>query len=168
MGVAGASHHTLLAFLSSGCLTCAEFWRAFADVDRLGLPSHVRPLIVTKSADGESVSAVEKLAPRQVTVVMSTQAWLDYEVPGSPYFVLVDGPAARVAGEGMGDTWDQVRSLLVDAGSLTPGPGRSRRRTVRESGPADQQWRDVVDAELLAAGIGPGHPSLYPEDQDET
>ena len=31
VGVAGAAHDTLLAFLSSGCATCAEFWGAFDD-----------------------------------------------------------------------------------------------------------------------------------------
>jgi hypothetical protein len=36
-------------------------------------------------------------------------------VPGSPYFVLVDGPAGRVAGEGTSDRWEQMASLLGQA-----------------------------------------------------
>lgn len=28
VSVVGAAHHTLVAFLSSGCATCAEFWTA--------------------------------------------------------------------------------------------------------------------------------------------
>src|SRR5689334_488563 len=31
VGVVGATEPTLLAFLSSGCLTCREFWETFAD-----------------------------------------------------------------------------------------------------------------------------------------
>ena len=48
---------------------------------------------------------------------MSSQAWSDYEVPGSPYFLLVE--EGRVSGEGSGSTWSQVRALLGQASDDT-------------------------------------------------
>ena len=42
-------------------------------------------------------------------------AWETYSVPGSPYFVLVDGASGSVRGEGTGATWPQVFSLITQA-----------------------------------------------------
>ena len=39
VSVATSAHATLLAFLSSGCHTCAGFWQSFGEPDRLGLPA---------------------------------------------------------------------------------------------------------------------------------
>ncbi len=166
IGIVGAQQHTLVAFLSSGCLTCQAFWRAFARPDRLGLADDTRVVIVTKGADEESESAVSDLAPVGVPVVMSSAAWSDYGVPGSPYFVHVDGPAGRVVGEGAATSWEQVASLLGQADRDRRAHRRSRRRGGHNetSGlhPADRDRADLVDRELLAAGIAPGDPSLYP------
>ena len=38
IGVVGARQSTVLAFLSSGCLTCGSFWDTFAAPDRLAVP----------------------------------------------------------------------------------------------------------------------------------
>ena len=79
-------------------------------------------------------------------MVLSSQAWRDYAVPGSPYVVwVVDG---RVRGEGTGLSWAQVRTLLTDAAAAGP------RGTPR--------MEERIDAELEAAGITPGDPSLGP------
>jgi hypothetical protein len=100
-GVVGAGHSTLLAFLSSGCGTCADFWRAFGDGEGTRLPGRdTRLVIVTKGPEAESVSAVGALAPPSVTTIMSSEAYDDYSVPANPYFILVDGPTGRVLGEG--------------------------------------------------------------------
>lgn len=145
VSVVGARHRTLLAFLSSGCLTCQVFWEAFADARRLDLPDDVRLVVVTKDGRDESISALRSLAPSGLPVVMSSEAWTDYRVPGSPYFVLVDPAAGRVRGEGTGASWDQVKNLLRQA-----------------SDDADDDGREVrIDRELLAHGIAPGDPSLY-------
>jgi hypothetical protein len=142
-------HRTLLAFLSSGCLTCREFWDAFANTASLGLPDDVRLVIVTKDANDESISAIRDLAPAHLPLVMSTKAWHDYAVPGSPYFVLADGPSSRVVGEGTGMSWPQVLGLLLQSnGDATALPQDNAAR---------------VDAELLAAGIRPGDSALYPD-----
>ncbi|MGH3665049.1 MAG: hypothetical protein ACRDU8_02960 [Egibacteraceae bacterium] len=158
LGVAGVDHRTLLAFLSSGCLTCEGFWQAFAD-EGLTLPADTRLVVVTKGADEESASAIGGLAPTTVPVVMSNQAWDDYQVPGSPYFAFVDGPSGRVAGEGSATSWEQVSSLL-DQGLEDARPAGGQRRPRRG---ADRDRADLIDRELQASGVRPGHPSLYPE-----
>ena len=53
---------------------------------------------------------------------MTSEAWDDYGVPVSPYFVLVDGPSGRVVGEGAGTSWEQV------ARPARQGRGRRGRR----------------------------------------
>ena len=141
VGVVGTGHDTLLAFLSSGCATCEGF---FAEQARL--PERTRLVVVTKDEADESISAVRAQAPPGVTVVMSTQAWDDYGVPGSPYFVLVDGARGRVRGEGTASTWKQVSGLMAQALADARAGGERESR---------------ADVELLAAGIHPGHPSLY-------
>jgi hypothetical protein len=172
VGVVDRPHTTLLAFLSSGCTTCGNFWQAFAAGEADELPGRDTALVVvTKGPEAESPSAIESLAARSVKTVMSSAAWLDYQVPVSPYFVLVDGLTGRIVGEGSGTTWTQVSSLLAQAcadAGLTPtaptagsggsGGRRTRRRPVRLAGPAREQR---ADDELRRAGIGPGHPSLY-------
>jgi len=145
LAVARSSHRTLLAFLSSGCLTCREFWDAFGRADRLELPADVRLVVVVKNAAEESVSALRSLAPRGVPVVLSSEAWAVYDVPGSPYFVLVDGRTGRVRGEGTGTSWPQVRNLMLHASGDVDRDGSERR----------------IDRELLAFGVEPGDPSLY-------
>jgi hypothetical protein len=146
---------TLLAFLSSGCVTCQGFWDDFRQSGDLGLPGGIRLVIVTKGPDDESVSRVRTLAPGQVPVVMSTASWSDYGVPGAPYFILVGGPSGMVAGEGSAGAWSEVKSFIEQ--SLADAEAAAR----GEPGRAGGQAADRIDTELMAAGIGPGHPSLY-------
>jgi hypothetical protein len=99
VGVVDRPHTTLLAFLSSGCLTCRNFWDAFGDGagDRLpGRDTHL--VVITKGPEAESLSAVRDLAAGPAKTVMSSQAWIDYQVPVSPYFVLADGATGRIVG----------------------------------------------------------------------
>lgn len=141
VAVVGAGHQTLLAFLTSGCLTCRGFWDAFGDPRALDIPDDLRLVVVAKDAAEESISALRKLAPANLTVVMSSAAWEAYTVPGSPYFVLVDGPTGRVRGEGTGTNWPQVWNLLRQA--------------------ADDSNEHLIDRELLSHGVAPGDSSLY-------
>ena len=152
--VLGVEHRTLLAFLSSGCLTCRGFWDAFARPSTLDLPDDVRLVVVTKDAAEESLHLLRDLAARDLAVVMSSAAWDDYAVPGSPYFTLVDGVAGRVVGEGTGASWPQVQSLLTHAS----GDERERGRSWI-NGAAATEAR--IDRELQAQGINPGDPRLY-------
>ena len=102
----------LLAFLTSGCSTCKPMWRAIGRIDETEIPGGAALVIVTKDRDEESVSRLRKLAPDGVRVVMSSAAWESYRVPGSPYFVYVDG--RRVRGEGSADSWEAALSFLGD------------------------------------------------------
>src|SRR5665213_2462235 len=110
--VSGNNQLTLIAFLSSGCATCAGFWEAFQTPEQLGLPGEIRLVVVTKGPELEIAGEVRAKAHSQLQVVMSTDAWGDYEVPGSPFFVLVDGSAGRRIGEGVANHFSQVAELV--------------------------------------------------------
>lgn len=158
--VTGVEHDTIVAFLSSGCLTCQRFWDAFRKPRKLGLPAGTRLVVVTKGSDGESPSAVASVAPPGVPTVMSTAAFSDYDIPGSPYFVQVHGPSGRVRGEGTGPDWEQVQSLLsqaTDDGSLQTQLSGSE--VAKPDADAERESR--IDRELFTAGVEPGDPSLY-------
>ncbi|MGK2950192.1 MAG: hypothetical protein ACSLFP_16595, partial [Acidimicrobiales bacterium] len=106
VAVAGVDHHTVLAFLSTGCGTCGIFWSALRKLGPDDLPgAGTRLVVVTNGPDAESPAAVADLAPPGVVTLMSNEAWDLYDVPVSPYFVLVDGPRSRVVGEGAGTSW---------------------------------------------------------------
>jgi hypothetical protein len=143
----GGGAPTLLAFLTSGCSSCAEFWGSLGDRPP---PAGVRTVIVTHGAERERPGELASLSAT-IPVVMSSQAWSDYEIPGSPYFVLVDG---GVVGEGVATTWHALASLVGDA---------LEDRLEAERGAGGERRAARIDDTLAAAGIGPGHPSLYPE-----
>ncbi|MEX0663468.1 MAG: hypothetical protein WD598_01705 [Acidimicrobiia bacterium] len=165
VSISGARHSTLLAFLTTGCTTCADFWSAFANPDGLRVPGDARLLVVTKGEEAESVTRVRKFAPRDLSVVMSSEAWDAYDVPVAPYFAYVDGPTSAIVGEGAAMTWEHLVGMMeqaiADAGLSTSGRGGRRRR----AGGRAREAR--ADADLLRAGIEPGHPSLYPTSEDD-
>jgi hypothetical protein len=148
----------LLAFLSSGCATCSGFWRDLQEPGRLDLGG-ARTVIVTKGPDMEISSDIEALSTGRVPVVMSTEAWLDYKVPASPFFVLVDGAAGRRVGHGVAAHPGQLADLVRRAERETSWSGDAQPASGLD-GPAREAANDEV---LLAAGITPGHPSLYPK-----
>jgi hypothetical protein len=137
---------TLLAFLSSGCSTCVGLLEELRAGD-LPLPPGLRLVVVAKDLRLERLRMFRPLAGR-VEVLMSSAAWDDFRVPGSPYFLHVDGSSGKVMGEGSAGSWGQVASLIVDAGDDRAAP--------------DSVNRNRIDHALAAAGIGPGHPSLRP------
>lgn len=161
VAVVGIDRFTLLAFLSSGCLTCASFWEEFRTNQDLALPgSDTRLVIVTKGSEAESPAKVRSLAPPHHVTVMSTEAWDDYGVPVSPYFIMVDGSTGRVVGEGAATSWAQVDSLLRQAmADSAPETRRGLNGRAREA---------RADETLAAAGIEAGHPSLYPGEAPES
>lgn len=149
VGLVGRNDRTLIAFLTSGCATCKNFWDAFRN--DAPLPRSVdRLVIVTRSNDEESPAALQNLAPDRHLVVMSSTAWDDYGVPVSPYFVLVDGPTGSIEGEGAASTWSQVGSLLSRAEADLEAENERR-----------------IDAELEAAGITANDPTLYPHGPEQ-
>ncbi|SOD71032.1 hypothetical protein SAMN05892883_0634 [Jatrophihabitans sp. GAS493] len=153
-------HDTVIAFLSSGCAGCAGFWEELGRPGSWALPAGSRLVIVAKDGVDESPASLRELAPAGVDLLLSTAAWQDYDVPGSPYVVVVDGPTGRTKGAGSGTSFSQVTALIAqsegDRRELQPpldGIRKPRRDTEREGD---------VDRVLLEAGIAPGHPSLYP------
>lgn len=160
VGLGPGSPSTLLAFLSSGCLTCQNFWEAFKAPLPPVIPGGARLVVVTKDTTHESPSRLRELAAPSLEVVMSSAAWEAFDVPTSPYFVYVDGSSGTVYGEGAATGWDQVASLLRDAlADIEETRGNGVR--IAPAGGAERSRR--VDDELADAGIQPGHPSLYPE-----
>lgn len=150
VSVVGVPRDSLLAFLSSGCMSCRPFWDAL----RFGatLPPRLRAVVVVQEED--SRQRLRELAGDDLDVVVSSAAWSAYGVPGSPHIVLVDGPTGRVVGEGTGQDLEQVLDLLAHAGEhRADGP----------SPPDPRDNADRIDKELAAFGIGPGHPSLQPQ-----
>lgn len=159
--VTGVEHDTLLLFLSSGCVSCETFWAELGTPDAVHLPANTRLLVVPQSAADESAHDLAALAPPGVDVVLSSQAWRDYEVPGSPHAVYVDGASGRIRGEGTGQSLRQVAELLAratgDVGFVT---GAAAPKSAR-----DRAQELAADRELLAAGILPGDPRLYGRDE---
>jgi len=109
----------------------------------------VQTVIVTRGSERERPARLRSLAPTDVPVVMSSQAWETYAVPGAPYFVLVD---RVVRGEGVATTWQALASLVSDA-------IEDQREAFRSTGTTRGER---IDETLAAAGIGVDHPSLYP------
>jgi len=177
--VAGAgSGATLLAFLTSGCSVCLTFWEELGPDTET--PGDARLVVVAKGSAEESPATLGRLARPGVEVVASSGAWVDYDIPGSPYFVLVEDGV--VTGEGSATSWPSVRDLLEQAvhesaharaAAGRTGPGGDP-LAVLGTGSAAAGGRDDlsrIDSELAAAGIHPGHHSLFepadPVDDDE-
>lgn len=161
VAVDNADGFILLAFLSSGCATCAAFWEALQAPRDLDLPEGTRVAIVTKGPDRELPAEVSRLANGRVPVVMSTEAWLEYEVPGSPFFVLIDGTSGTAVGQGVAPHVEQLLNLIRRAEhDRGRHQGTRRRPSGRRNGPEREADADEV---LQMAGIRPGDPSLYPQ-----
>ena len=166
-GVVGTGHTTLLAFLSSGCGTCADFWRAFGDGEGTRLPGRdTRLVIVTKGTEAESSSAVAPLGPRRRHHHHVDRGLRPVLGAGQP--VLHPRRRARRAGcSARGPPRPGARSPPCSARRPPTPASPSTARPLTRSAPAgrmsgpDRAAR--ADDDLLAAGIGPGHPSLYPD-----
>jgi hypothetical protein len=112
---AASGSDTLFAFLSTGCLTCQTFWDGLQPGVRRAMPGGARVIVVVKDPAFESPSKLATLAPPDVPVIQSSQAWEDFGVQMSPYFCFVDGRSGTVRSEGAAMNWEQVSSLLTDA-----------------------------------------------------
>lgn len=158
VAVAPSDQATLLAFLTTGCATCADFWGAFAE--GVELPPDTRLVVVAQGPETESPADVAAMAAPHVLTIQSTEAWDDYGVPVAPYFALVDGRRGVVVGEGAAASWDRVRTLLdralADAGY---GAGQVRRRDLL----LGKARTERVDRDLARAGLAPGDPRLFHE-----
>jgi hypothetical protein len=107
----------LLAFLATRCDGCDEFWHGFGG-DRPGLPPTVTSVIVTRGPGTAAPAEVEQLAAGTgaVPVVMSDDAWADYQVLGYPFLVLVDAASRTVVAETVGFGWSDLAQLVRASG----------------------------------------------------
>ena len=112
---------TLLAFFSTTCGICVGLWERLLAGELDSLAPGVVPVVVTKDAGLEDVDRIRQLASAELPVVLSSEAWDDYEVPGSPYVMVVSAAPGSVATEGSVATWDDLVRL---ARSVT-APGRA-------------------------------------------
>ena len=149
---------TLLAFLTSGCTSCAPLWEGLREAPTLA-PLAERIVVVTHDPSRESPTRLERLAPAASTggpraeVIMSSAAWNDYAVPGSPHFVLTDG-AGGILGRGSALSWSQLETMVADAQADAHAAARPARTTAERA--------ERSERALASAGITAGHPSLYP------
>ena len=144
---------TLIAFLTSGCTSCAPLWAGLHEARDLASMAQ-RVVVITHDPMRESPTRLERLAPAGTDVIMSSAAWADYAVPGSPHFVLTDG-AGGILGRGSALGWSQLETMVADARA-----DARRAADPRAAHTAERAQRS--EGALASAGIGPGHPSLYP------
>lgn len=158
----GGSPVTLLAFMTSGCASCAPLWSGLQQP--AGLDDLVdRVVVVTHDTDRESPARVRRLAPAAVEVIMAGAAWEDYAVPASPHFVLTDG-AGGILGRGSALSFGQLIEMVSEA-RADAAQARARLDAGPTAGTAvrSTEQRAARSAQALSdAGIGAGHPSLYP------
>lgn len=149
---------TLVAFLSTTCSTCTPFWEGLQSaLMHFGGHRH-RVLIVTLGESEESPTRAQTMAKAEADVVMSSSGWHDFEVPGAPYFVLLESGTGRVIGEGSAMTFESLEEFLTDATNDQKWDVETSQRSLSEE--------DRIDADLRGAGILPGDPRLYPEKGD--
>ncbi len=153
LSLGAGSPETLLAFLTSGCASCGPFWAGLQDRERLaGIDERV--VVITHDMTRESASRLRELAPAGVEVIMASDAWAAYAVPSSPHFVLTDGHGG-IAGRGSAPGWEQLLAMVGEArGDVREAVAGAARTTAERAERAERV--------LARAGIGPGHPSLYP------
>jgi hypothetical protein len=144
---------TLLAFLTSGCTSCAPLWAGLHEAPDLASLAQ-RVVVITHDAMRESPTRLERLTSSAgPEVIMASAAWADYAVPGSPHFVLTDG-AGGILGRGSALSWSALETMVADARA------DARRAADPARSTADRAQRS--QGALASAGIGRGHPSLYP------
>ena len=150
------SDPTLLAFLSTSCSSCSPFWDKLDASSRYFHDYRHRVLIVTRGSEEESPTRAQSLRRGQADVIMSSQAWDDYEVPGAPYFVLIGPGNGGIAGEGSAATFDSLEQFLADS----VNDSRWDRDRVNKQR-TDSLGEKRVDEDLKRAGLGPDDPRLY-------
>lgn len=152
VSLTAAREDTLLAFLSSGCVTCEGVWAALQDGSEV--PGGARIVVVTHS-------------PRSREPLAGARTGVRARTPGCD----VERGIRRVSGPG--------GAVLRSRRARRNAPGRRHRRPLgpgwcprRTGGPRRgiharrprpvhrRRPRAPNDGELLAAGIGPGDPRL--------
>ena len=166
--VTGEGRRTLLAFLSSGCSVCRDFWDELSSGEA-DVPGQARLAVVTQGPQEESVTRLRQLAGPRLEVVAVARGLERLRRARLPLLRvrrgrrrhrrgLLDHLGAGARPDGAGRRRHRAPAPPRAA------PARRRRRRRRPAGSATGTTRDDparIDRELLGAGIHPGHPSLY-------
>ena len=112
MTLTGHDTLTLVAFLSSGCATCAGFWEALQSPHELGLPEDIRLLVVTKGPELRDRGRSQGEGARTTGGHHVHRGLGGLRSTRIPFFVLVDGASARRIGEGVANHFSQVTELV--------------------------------------------------------
>ena len=115
--VVEAAAPVLLLFLSAGCLGCRDLWQGLPEL-QAGLAGAARLVVVTRSPGEESPDAIAALAGqpaalRGIDVVMSSDAFRDYQVGGPPFLSVVDSDRVRTESVAWGV--EQTLQTVLDA-----------------------------------------------------
>jgi hypothetical protein len=108
IAVAGCGHATLLMFLTGTCTTCAGLWSSLDDPRQRCRFQNTNIIVVAKGDEAESTERLERIAPGDVTVVMSTPAWAAYGAEVAPHFAYIGPQSDVVAAEGAATSWEDV------------------------------------------------------------
>jgi hypothetical protein len=148
--VNGTGHSTLLAFLAVCCGTCAHFWQELGIDHAAEFAAHqTKVVLVTRGPGHVDPEAVKAAAPTQHLTVMSSQAWEQYGVPWTPYFVMVDGRSSTILAEGTAQSLVEVLALI------TGENGSSPRETIRPPEEFPRSWlHPRIEAESGTDGRG--------------
>ncbi len=118
--IRGMAPDSLLLFLSSDCLACSGIWHDLRTrLHTIPNPA-ARTVIVTRGADSENLARLQALAPPGITLVMSTAAWHDYQIPAVPYFIHLAGYSSAVINEGVPTKAADVVGATNQADRLDP------------------------------------------------
>ena len=115
VALADSADRTLLAFLSSSCVTCRGLWAEIGTGLSEALGRGTRVVVVTEDPADERPDAVRALAPPALPVLMSSATWRRYGVTVAPFFVLVEGSSGRVLAAGAAADGAAVRRLARPA-----------------------------------------------------
>ena len=167
IAIVGAKHLTLLAFLTSGCSTCLDFWDAFAAGEprrsratrascwSRRAPMRRAPASVRKlarrhhRAAGDVVGCVGRVRRARRAVLRARRRRLGQRA--SAKVPRATGRRSRRC----------CSRRSTTPGSSTARAGGRRGRACKFRSDAVREAR--ADRDLMAAGIRPGDPSLYPE-----
>jgi hypothetical protein len=114
-----------------------------------------RVVAVTLGPDEESPTRATSLMKSDVDVVMSSETWSQFKVPGAPYFVVVDPLDNAIVGEGTAPDMRALNTFLSDAA------GERRWDREKRADRTDADREKMVDDELRRAGLHPGDSRLH-------
>jgi methylamine dehydrogenase accessory protein MauD len=119
--IGGGGRAQLLLFVAPGCGGCDDALRGLEGAPSAGL----KPYVLSDADDAATTVAFAAIAPA-AAVVAAPEIAKAYDVPGTPYAVVVD-PAGIVRVKGRAPTAAAVRELIDQARVRLAEPGAYRK-----------------------------------------